>query len=165
MTGASILVTLLFIEFGYRKFIKKDDATDKVHPFSLYVADSLLGYKYNQPASYKVLNSFPNGDTVYNTAYTILEDTIHSGIHFNFRKGILDWADYNWFYKPLSDISRSKINRQFDILSRSGVQVIPVASIINMKDQKNFIPADGHPSAVANKAIANWLAEHITLSH
>ena len=70
MAGASVLVTLLFIEFGYRTFIKKKDATDKVHPFSFYVADSLLGYKYNQPALYKVLNSFPNGDTVYNTAYT-----------------------------------------------------------------------------------------------
>jgi hypothetical protein len=39
--------------------------------------------------------------------------------------------------------------------------VIPVASIIDMKDQKNFIPADGHPSAFANQAIANWLAKHL----
>jgi hypothetical protein len=338
MAGASVLVTLLFIELVYRKLIKKKDATDHMHPFSLYVPDSLLGYKNNQPALYKVVNSFPNGDTVYNTSYTILDDTSRSGVHFNFRRGyksnnnnkevvflgcsltfgqglddtqslpyrygaaadistvnmacigygihqvyqlfndkfshlnnhnrtfiypffydhilrangiygwnnagpyfevqhdtlvnlgplyrfkhlkgddwshyaslfgsfkvikdnvhqvayraaaknlsdmdyqrcfimlqemakkinnsggrfiIVNWAGYNWFYKPVSDISKTKIDQQFNILSKSGVQVIPVASIIDMKDQKNFIPADGHPSAFANQTIANWLAKHL----
>lgn len=78
---------------------------------------------------------------------------------------ILDWANYNWFYKPLSDISKSKIDQQFDILSRPGVQVIPVASIIDMKDPKNFIPSDGHPSATANQAIASFLATHATFGN
>jgi hypothetical protein len=342
MTAVSVLVTLLVIEFGYRTFIKKKDATDKMHPFSLYIADSLLGYKNNQPALYTVLNSFPNGDTVYNTTYSILDDTISAGIHFNFRKGyrsdscnkevvflgcsltfgqgltdtqslpyrfgeaanvstlnmacigygihqvyqlfnskfsgqnnqdrifiysffydhilrangiygwnnagpffdiehdtlvnrgplykykwlkgdklafnaslfgafkvikdnlhkamyreaaknlseadykrcfimlqemakkinscggrfiILDWANYNWFYKPLSDISKSKIDQQLGSLSKLGVQVIPVASLLNMSDSKNFIPIDGHPSAAANKTIANWLAAHTTFTH
>ncbi len=338
MAGASVLLSLLLIEFGYRTIIKKKDSTDKVYPFSLYVNDSLLGYKFNGPAVFNVLNSFPNGDIVYNTSYTILADTSRTGIHFNFRKGyksnntnkevvflgcsltfgqglpdslslpyrygatadistvnracigygihqvyqlfnskysqidnhsrtfiypffydhilrangvyswnnagpffevqedtlvnlgpayrykalkgdklafyascfgaftvikdnlhqiayraaaknlsqadynrcflmfqemakkinrsggrlvILNWADYNWFYKPLSDISTAKINQQFEILSKLGVRVIPVASIIDLKDQKNFIRDDGHPSAAANQAIASWLAAQI----
>lgn len=338
---AAVLASLLVVEFGYRTFIKKKDATDNMHPFSLYAADSLLGYKNNLPALYKVINSFPNGDTVYNTSYTILNDTL-PGIYFNFRKGykndtskkevvfmgcsltfgqgltdtqslpyrygaaanvstlnmacigygihqvyqlfnskfstqnnhdrifiypffydhilrangiygwnnagpyfdldhdtlvnrgplykykglkgdklafyaslfnafqvikdvlhgaayraaaknlseadyqrcfimlndmakkinstggrfiFLDWADYNWFYKPLSDISKEKINQQFHSLSESGVLVVPVASIINMKDLKNFIPTDGHPSATANQTIAQWLATHTTFNN
>lgn len=77
---------------------------------------------------------------------------------------IVNWADYNWFHKPVSDLSKSKIDQAFNSLKPYGVQVIPVASIINMRDPKNFIPFDGHPSAAANKAIAAWLAEHITLN-
>jgi hypothetical protein len=87
MAGASVLLTLLVVEFAYRTLFKKKDATDKMHPFSLYMPDSLLGYKNNKPALYKVLNSFPNRDTVYNTSYSILADTFPAGIHFNFRKG------------------------------------------------------------------------------
>jgi hypothetical protein len=78
---------------------------------------------------------------------------------------ILDWADYNWFYKPLSDISKEKINQQLHNLSKSGVPVVSIASIINMKDPKNFIPADGHPSATANQSIAQWLATHTTFNN
>lgn len=342
MAGASVLVTLLLIEFGYRTFIKKKEAVYTVLPFSLSMADTLLGYKYNRPALYTALNRFPNGDTIYNTSYTIIGDTLRSGIRFNFRKGyksnnnnkevvflgcsltfgqgladtqslpyrygaaadistvnmacigygihqvyqlfnlkyskldnhnrtfiypffydhilrangiyewnnagpffdvqhdslvnlgplykfkhlkgdgwsfyaslfgafkvikdnlhqiayraaaknlsdtdyqrcfimfremakkinnsggrfiIVNWADYNWNYKPFRDMSRAKIDQQFDALSRSGIQVIPVASIIDMKDQKNFIPANGHPSALANQTIANWLAKHLTPAH
>jgi hypothetical protein len=77
---------------------------------------------------------------------------------------ILDWAGYNWHYKPLSDIPKSKVDQQFERLAASGVQVIPVASIINMNDNRNFIPADGHPSAAANEAIAKWLAVNTTFT-
>lgn len=338
---ATVLASLLVVEFVYRVFIKKQDASDAVQPHSLYIRDSVLGYTYNTPAVYSVINSFPKGDTVYNTSYTILNDTL-PGIHFNFRKGyksdssnkevvfmgcsltfgqgltdtqslpycygaaanvstlnmacigygihqiyqlfnskfstqnnhnrifiypffydhilrangiygwnnagpyfdidhdtlanrgplykykslkgnklasyaslfgafqvikdvlhgaayraaaknlseadyqrcfimlsemakkinstggrfiVLDWADYNWFYKPLSDISKEKINQQLHNLSKSGVLVVPVASIINMKDLKNFIPTDGHPSAAANQTIAQWLATHTTFNN
>lgn len=84
---ASLLTLLLVLEAGYRVFIKKKDARDTVQPNSLSVPDSLLGYKHNQPATYSVINRFPDGDTVFNTSYTIIEDTFHSGIPFNFRKG------------------------------------------------------------------------------
>lgn len=338
----AVLASLLVVEFVYRVFIKKKDASDLVQPRTLYVYDSVLGYVYNEPAIYSVVNRFPKGDTVYNTTYTILNDTLPGGVRFNFRKGyksdssnkevvflgcsltfgqgladtqslpcrygaaahvstlnmacigyglhqvyqlfnskfsqqnnhdrvfiypffydhllrangvylwntagpfldidhdtlvnlgptskyrslkgdkwstylslfgtfkvikdnihqamyrrtgkdlsaadydrcfmmlqqmakkinssggrfiILDWADYNWFYKPISDLSKSKINQQLDLLTKEGVQVIPVASIINMKDGKNFIPADGHPSGAANEAIASWLAAHTTFNH
>lgn len=338
----AVLASLLVVEFVYRVFIKKKDATDTVLPQTLYVYDSVLGYTFNKPSIYSVVNRFPNGDTVYNTSYTILNDTLPAGVHFNFRKGykcdssknevvflgcsltfgqgladtqslpylygaaahvstlnmacigygihqvyelfngkfstqnnhhrifvypffydhllrangaygwntagpffdidhdtlvnrgplynyrwlkgdswsyyaslfgtfqvikdnvhhaiysgaakklaetdykrcfmmmnemakkinaagghlvILNWADYNWFYKPLSDISKSKVNQALDNLSKSGAQVIPVTSIIDMKDPKNFIPFDGHPSAAANQAIANWLAAHTTFDN
>jgi len=78
---------------------------------------------------------------------------------------ILDWADYNWFYKPLSDISKEKINQQLLNLSKSGVPVVPMASIINMNDPVNFIPTDGHPSATANQIIAQWLATQTTFNN
>jgi hypothetical protein len=42
---------------------------------------------------------------------------------------------------------------------------VPVAFIINMKDLKNFIPADGHPSAAANQTIAQWLPTHTTFTN
>lgn len=335
---AAVLASLLVVEFVYRVFIKKKDGTDTVQPQTLYVYDSVLGYTYSKPSIYTVVNRFPNGDTVYNTSYTILNDTLPEGVHFNFRKGyksdsskkevvflgcsltfgqgladtqslpylygaaanvstlnmacigygihqvyqlfkskfsgqnnhrrifiypffydhllrangaygwntagpffdidhdtlvnrgplykhrwlkgdswsfyaslfgtfqvikdnvhhaiysgaakklteydykrcfmmmsdmakkinssggrfiILNWADYNWFYKPLSDIPKSKINQQLNSLSELGVTVVPVASIIDMKDPKNFIPFDGHPSAAANQAIADWLSHNI----
>jgi hypothetical protein len=341
IAGASLLTTLLFLEFAYRAFIKKKDATDKVHPFSLFITDSLLGYKNNQPTIYTLVNSFPGGDPVYNTSYTILNDTFNSGIHYNFRKGyksydtnkevvflgcsltfgqgladtqtlpycygaaanvstinmacigygihqvyqlfnskfshldnhnrifiypffydhilrangiygwnkhgpffdvqndtlinrgplykfkklkgdnwafyasgfgsfkvikdnlhqlayraagknlsdadytrcfimlqnmarkiagsggrliILNWGQYNWFYKPLSDM-KAKIEQNFDSLSRYGAMVIPVSSIIDLTDKPNFIPSDGHPSAVANQAIANWMSKNIKLEN
>ncbi len=327
---AAMLATLLVVEFAYRLFFKKKDLVSSWTPKNIFEPESELGYTYSEPAVYTQLKRTPNGDTIYNAAYTILDDTINSGIHFNFRKGyktnnkqqevvflgcsltfgqglndneslpfcygaaadistvnmagigygihqvyqlfdskfssldnhnrififpffydhilrangiyewnnagpffdlqhdslvnkgplykfkqlkgdklafylscfgsfkvlkdnlhkiayraavqnmsetdyqrcflmlqqmakkinhsggrfiILDWADYNWFYKPLSDISKSKINRQFDILFKSGVQVIPVASIIDIKDPKNFIPADGHPPPLPIKLL------------
>jgi hypothetical protein len=341
MAFASTLATLLCIEFAYRVFIKKKDASDTFHPFSLYVQDSLLGYKNNQPSIYSVVNRFPDGDTIYNTSYTILKDTFPSGIPFNFRKSyksnnshnetvflgcsltfgqglsdsqtlpyyygvatnistinmacigygihqvyqlfdvkfsqldnhnrifiypfffdhilrangvygwnmdgpffdvqndtlvnrgplfkykhlkgdklafyasafgafsvikdnlhkiaygaagknlsemdydrcftvlqemakkitasggrfiILNWGQYNNLSSPLKDMSKGKINRNLDELSKLGVTIISVASIINMADKKNFIPVDGHPSAVANHTIAHWLASHIALN-
>lgn len=336
------MASLLFIEFGYRLFFKKKHATDKVHPFSLFTPDSLLGYKYNQPATYTVVNSFTGGDTVFNTSYTILNDTINSGIHFNFRKGfnsnrsnketiflgcsltfgvgladtqtlpyyygaatnvstinmacsgfgihqvyqlfnlkfgqsgnhnrifiypffydhilrangiyawnnagpffdvqndtlvnrgplykykylkgdswafyaslfgafsiikdnlhqialraagknlsemdynrcfimlqemakkinnsggrliILDWGEYKYLNHPSNDMSKVKIGRNLAALSKYGTMVIPVTSIISLTDKKNFIPTDGHPSAVANQAIASWLANNVTLNN
>lgn len=338
VAGAATLASLLFIEFGYRLFFKKRYATDKVHPFMLYAPDSLIGYKYNQPLTYTVVNSFAGGDTVFNTSYTILNDTIKSGIQFNFRKGfnsnrsnketiflgcsltfgvgladtqtlpyyygaaanvstinmggigfgihqvyqlfnlkfgqsdnhnrifiysffydhilrangiynwnnagpffdvqndtlvnrgplykhkhlkgdnwafyaslfgaftvikdnlhqiayraagknlsevdynrcfimlqemarkinnsggrliILNWGKYTEDHRPLSDLSKTNIERNFNALSQYGAQVIPVESIIHFTDKKNFIPIDGHPSAVANRAIASWLANNV----
>src|SRR5689334_24983425 len=67
---AAVLASLLVVEFVYRVFIKKQNAADTVKPQSLYVADSLLGYRYNEPSIYNVVNSFPKGDTLYNTSYT-----------------------------------------------------------------------------------------------
>jgi hypothetical protein len=43
--------------------------------------------------------------------------------------------------------------------------VVPVASIINIRDKNNFIPSDNHPSAVANQAIAIWMAKSIKLEN
>jgi hypothetical protein len=341
MAGAATLASLLVVEFAYRLFFKKKYATDKVHPFNtLYAPDSLLGFKNNQPSTYKVVNSFDGGDTVFNTSYTILNDTINSGVHFNFRKGfngkrtnnetlflgcsltfgagladtqtlpyyygaaanvstinmacigygthqvyqlfnskfskadnhnrtfiypffydhilrangiyawnnvgpyfdvqndtlvnrgplkkykefkgdrwafyaslfgaftvikdnvlkiayrtagkdlsemdykrcfimlqemakkinnsggrliILNWGEYNWNNRRLSDMSKT-IEQNFNALSKYGVQIIPVASIINLTDKKNFIPLDGHPSALANQAIAQWLTNHVPLN-
>lgn len=339
---AAMLATLLVVEFAYRLCFKKKDLVSSWTPKNIFEPEASLGYTYSNPAVYTQLKTSPNGDTIYNATYTILDDTINSGIHFNFRKGyktnntqkevvflgcsltfgqglndnqslpfcygaaadistvnmagigygihqvyqlfdskfssldnynrififpffydhilrangiyewnnagpffdlqhdslvnkgplykfkqlkgdklafylscfgsfkvlkdnlhkiayraavqnmsetdyqrcflmlqqmakkinesggrliIVNWADYNWFYKPVSDLSKSKIDQAFNSLKPYGVQVIPVSSIIDMKDPKNFIPIDGHPSAAANKAIANWLAEHITISN
>jgi hypothetical protein len=336
--GAGILAMLLIIEFAYRIFLKKKDAADKISPFSLYSRDSALGYKNNQPATYNVVNSFPGGDTVYNTSYTVLNDTLISGIHFNFRKGyksdscekeavflgcsltfghgladtetlpycygtatnmstvnmacigygihqvyqlfnlkysptdnnkrifvypffydhilrangiygwnnagpffdvqhdtlvnlgplykfkhlngykwahyaslfgtfrvikenlhkiiyrrsgknlletdyrrcfimlqemakkingsggkliILNWGEYNWLNSPLKFMAKDKIEQNLSALSKYGAVVIPVSSIIDMTDNQNYIPADGHPSATANKAIAMWMAKNL----
>src|SRR5690242_18443286 len=83
----AVLASLLVVEFVYRVFIKKKDGTDTIQPQPLYVYDSVLGYTFNKPSIYSVVNRFPNGDTVYNTTYTILNDTLPAGVHFNFRKG------------------------------------------------------------------------------
>ena len=340
MAGASTLTILLFVEFVYRTFFLQKMATDNVRPVSLYMPDSLLGYKYNQPSVYTIVKSFSGEDTVYNTSYTILNDTFNSGTHFNFRKGynsnsgnkeavflgcsltfgqgladsqtlpyyygaaanvstvnmacigygihqvyqlfnlkfsqqdnhnrifiypffydhilranglynwnnsgpfwdiqddtlvdrgplykfrklkgdkwsfylslfgsfkvikdnlhqiaygtavknlstadydrcflmlkdmagkiaasggrlvILNWGIYNKFNTPLKYMSKEKVERNLDSLSRYGAMVIPVSSIINLADKQNYIPSDGHPAAATNQVIATWMAKNIKL--
>jgi hypothetical protein len=80
----SILFMLLLIEFIYRNFWKKRQVISTVNNY--YKADSLMGYRFD-PGQMKAVEYFENGDTIYNTYYTILADTNANGISYPMRKG------------------------------------------------------------------------------
>jgi hypothetical protein len=73
---------------------------------------------------------------------------------------ILNWGTFNERNSPLNDLPHDEIEKQLQALSKYGTQVIPVSSIIDVTDQRNFIPLDGHPTAIANNAIATWLTNN-----
>jgi hypothetical protein len=100
----------------------------------------------------------------YNRCFIMLREMAKKINNSGGRLIILNWGRYTWNHRPVSDMSKTDIERNFDSLSRYGTLVFPVTSIIDLTDKKNFIPVDGHPSAVANHTIAHWLASHITLN-
>src|SRR5258706_9878278 len=80
----TILLTLLLTEFIYRNFFRVKETISTVN--SYYKKDSLIGYRFD-PGRMRAVEYFENGDTVYNTWYTILADTDAHGMSYPMRKG------------------------------------------------------------------------------
>lgn len=72
---------------------------------------------------------------------------------------ILHWGNYHQSNSPISNESKRNIDKKLFELTRYGATVIPVSSIINLSDQRYFIPLDNHPSALANQVIAAYLSK------
>jgi hypothetical protein len=68
---------------------------------------------------------------------------------------IVNWDRSNWGYQGYEFPYQKELDND---VSKLGVEVIPVSSIINYNDTTNFIPNDGHPTALANYHIAKALA-------
>lgn len=74
---------------------------------------------------------------------------------------LIDWDHINWANKQVSTLSIDKIEKALDSLSEDSVQVIRVSSVIDLQDKNYFIRRDGHPSAAANKKLAQFLLQYI----
>jgi len=79
------LFFLLLIEFVYRNFLKEKRIYSIVNSYFQY--DSLMGYKFKDTGKLKATEYFIGGDTIYNTYYTVLPDTMGSYYNYPFRKG------------------------------------------------------------------------------
>ncbi len=52
-------------------------------------------------------------------------------------------------------------NKVSQVVSPAGGIVLPVWSVISRSKQEYFILHDGHPSALANKVLADYLAKNV----
>ncbi len=75
---------ILVTEFVYRSFFREKQIISTVN--SYYKADSLIGFRFD-PGRIEAVEYFENGDTIYNTYYTMLPDTNRYGTNFPMRKG------------------------------------------------------------------------------
>ncbi|MBS1577941.1 MAG: hypothetical protein JST09_21830 [Bacteroidetes bacterium] len=82
---SATLFFLLIIEFGYRLFFRTKKINSTINSYFRY--DSLMGYKFKDTGKLKAVEYFSGGDTIYNTFYTVLNDTIHNQYNYPFRKG------------------------------------------------------------------------------
>jgi hypothetical protein len=78
------LFLLLLTEFVYRKFFREKQIISTVNLY--YKPDSLMGFRFD-PGRIKAVEYFENGDTIYNTWYTVLADTNENGMRYPMRKG------------------------------------------------------------------------------
>lgn len=79
----TMLLTLLISEFIYRNFFRDKTIISTVNNY--YRGDPYIGYRFD-PGTIKAIEYFENGDTIYNTSYTILPDTNGFGINYPMRK-------------------------------------------------------------------------------
>lgn len=70
---------------------------------------------------------------------------------------ILDWDAANWGNKEVGGLREMLIEQKLSALESKGISVIRISSIIRHGDPDNFIPVDGHPSALTNEKIAAYL--------
>lgn len=86
-TICTFLFLLLVIEFTYRLFFKPKGPEYKGEFDSDYYAgDSILGFKRGRTGDQLALSIIPGGDTIFNTRYTIIPDTL-PGLSYNHRAG------------------------------------------------------------------------------
>ncbi|MBL7739005.1 MAG: hypothetical protein JNK14_07290 [Chitinophagaceae bacterium] len=78
------LFALLIAEFAYRFFFREKAIFSTVNHY--YNTDPYIGFRFN-PGIIKAVEYVENGDTIYNTHYTILPDTNNFGIDYPMRKG------------------------------------------------------------------------------
>jgi hypothetical protein len=74
---------------------------------------------------------------------------------------ILDWDKKNWGNTTAGYLPMEAIEKKLTMLSADGADVIRISSIIDLADQNNFIPQNGHPGAAANAGIARWLRAYL----
>jgi hypothetical protein len=74
---------------------------------------------------------------------------------------LIDWDHNNWANKQVSTLSIDRIEKALNTLSENAVQVIRVSSVIDLNNKSYFIRRDGHPSAAANKKLAQFVLPYI----
>lgn len=68
---------------------------------------------------------------------------------------LIDWGRHQWDADYIDDELYTVFEKKLEGLS--GLHIIKVASLMDLKDTRYFIPDDGHPSALANERIAGAL--------
>lgn len=82
----SIFITLTLIETAYRFLLKKNAFTVKSNKnFGSYTKHPLTGFMIAEPGEMLVTKIARNGDTIYNTAYTLIADSGKNSIEMNHR--------------------------------------------------------------------------------
>lgn len=80
-----LLLVILTTEFFYRNFFRPRRRQTTTNSF--IALDLRTGFKWKDTGRVKAVENFAGGDTVFNTSYTFLPDTILNGTSYPFRKG------------------------------------------------------------------------------
>ena len=99
------------------------------------------------------MNAFGKQD--YNRILLMLQHMSASIAATGGKLVIVNWDRGNWGYQGYEFPYQKELDND---VSKLGVEVLPVSSIINYDDASNFIPNDGHPTSLANYRIAKALA-------
>lgn len=87
MSLSALVLFMIIIEAYYRSFIKyKDPVTTGAFNES-YREGSLIGYHLSGTGPMKAVSAFPEGDTIFNTDYTLVEGRFRDGQPFSHRIG------------------------------------------------------------------------------
>lgn len=70
---------------------------------------------------------------------------------------VLNWDNANWANLEIKGLPVAMIEQELKAMADVGVEVVNVSSLLDYTDRNNFIPRDGHPSAVANARMARAL--------
>lgn len=98
LSGASILLVLLLVEFSYRWFFRHTEPKSTLScGADCYQHDTLLGFKPALPGSWDLVMVASGNDTVVKTRYTIVADTLRSGLHYDHRVGYSNPANEKEF--------------------------------------------------------------------
>lgn len=97
LVAAAVLFILLVSEFVYRVFLKGPEPVIKAECDNCFQHDSLLGFKPAAPGHWKILSTFKN-DTIANTSYTIIPDSLHTGLVYDHRAGYKTNSDTEYVF-------------------------------------------------------------------
>jgi hypothetical protein len=88
LVAAVVLFVLLLAEFSYRCFFKSAEPVSVAECGNdCYQHDTLLGFKPAVPGQWKMLTILPGNDTIVNTKYTIIKDTLDGRVVYDHRIG------------------------------------------------------------------------------
>ena len=76
---------------------------------------------------------------------------------------VIYWDKYKW--KEADDakvLDKARIDREMEALKQQGVTVIKASEIFDINNTSYFIKGDGHPTAEANKLIAERIAKQVS---
>ena len=98
----------------------------------------------------------------YDRYFLMLKDMAKSIQRSKGRLIVINWDYKKWHATSMGALDQPKFNR--DVLALNGdlMTVVPVSKMINLDDQKNFIPVDGHPTEYANSQISKHLFKLIS---
>ena len=123
LAGAAVLFIVLVSEFTYRWFFRRGDIIKQQECMQrCFLPDSLLGFKPGLPGSWRITTLTPGGDTVVDTRYTILSDSIYNhrvsysnvasrndviflGCSFTFGESIADTATLPYLFGRSNNIT------------------------------------------------------------
>jgi hypothetical protein len=91
----SILLTLSLVEIAYRLFMERETYYTGNFNMEFYERDSTLGYKMERAGKFKAVKINSNKDTLFQTYYTIIEDTSKAARSFPHRIGYRNSMDSN----------------------------------------------------------------------
>jgi len=82
----TVFLTLTVLECGYRFLIKKDAFVMRGNQgFGSYAPNDVTGYTLARPGTIQLAKVSLNGDTIYNTVYTVIPDSGLNDLHINHR--------------------------------------------------------------------------------